>query len=89
MRITYKTKGTCTRMIEIDVEDGVILQVTFFGGCSGNTQGISRLVAGMKVDDVIEKMRGIDCNGRGTSCPDQLTLALLEYNAGKDVPPLL
>jgi len=84
MTISYKTKGTCTRMIEIEVENEVIKKVTFFGGCSGNTQGISRLVAGMRADDVIAKMQGIDCNGRGTSCPDQLTLALLEYkNTGK------
>ena len=58
------------------VEDGIIVSVKFTGGCNGNTQGISALIKGMKVTDAIKKLKGIDCNGRGTSCPDQLAIAL-------------
>jgi uncharacterized protein (TIGR03905 family) len=74
--MTYKTKGTCSRMIEFDVEGGVLRHVNFIGGCDGNLQGISNLVEGMKVEDVIERLKGIDCGGKGTSCPDQLSKAL-------------
>ena len=65
--ISYPTVGTCSRQIDIELEEGVIRSVTFTGGCSGNTQGIAALVRGMK---------GIDCRGKGTSCPDQLAKAL-------------
>ena len=81
--MTYKTKGTCSRQIEFDVEDGVLKNVRFIGGCDGNLTGISTLVKGMKVSDVIEKLKGIDCGGRGTSCPDQLTRALIAATEGK------
>ena len=81
--MTYKTKGTCSRSIEFDVEDGVLQSVRFADGCDGNLQGISNLVKGMKVEDVIEKLRGIDCDGKGTSCPDQLSKALEAFTAGK------
>ncbi len=73
---SYKTKGTCAREIIIDVDKDVVKDVKFVGGCHGNTQGVSILVKGMKVDDVISKLKGINCNGRGTSCPDQLAIAL-------------
>ena len=73
---TYKTRGTCSRSIEFDVQDGILQNVRFVGGCDGNLQGISNLVKGMKVEDVIEKLKGIDCGGKGTSCPDQLSKAL-------------
>lgn len=76
MKKTYSTKRTCSRAIEIEMEDGIVLNVRFIGGCSGNTQGIASLVRGMRAVDVIEKCKGIDCNGRGTSCPDQLAVAL-------------
>jgi uncharacterized protein (TIGR03905 family) len=72
----YRTKGTCSREIQFDVEDGVLKDVRFIGGCDGNLQGISNLVKGMKVEDVIERLKGIDCGGKGTSCPDQLSKAL-------------
>ena len=78
MIYTYNTKGTCSRQIIIDVENGIINDVNFVGGCNGNTQGISSLVKGMKVEDVINKCKGIDCAGRGTSCPDQLAKAIEE-----------
>ena len=78
MIYTYKTNKTCSRQIIVNVENGIIKEVEFIGGCSGNTQGISALVKGMKIEDVVDKCRGIDCAGRGTSCPDQLSKALEE-----------
>ncbi len=74
----YKTHGTCSRKITIDLEDGIVKSVAFQGGCNGNTKGISRLVEGMRAEDVIRRTEGVDCNGRGTSCPDQLAQALKE-----------
>lgn len=75
---TYKTKGVCSREINISIQDGILTHVSFISGCNGNLQGISRLVEGLPVEVVIEKLNGIDCGGKGTSCPDQLTKALLE-----------
>ncbi len=72
----YKTRGTCSREIHIELDGDTIKDVQFIGGCNGNTKGISSLVKGMKVQEVIDKTKGIDCNGRGTSCPDQLSKAL-------------
>ena len=74
--IVYQTKGTCSKEIGIKICGDSITNVTFAGGCHGNLQGICKLVEGMKITDVIEKLKGIDCKGRGTSCPDQLTQAL-------------
>lgn len=74
----YRPRGVCSRMMRITVEDDVITNVIFFGGCNGNTQGIAALVKGMTVDEVISRLEGIDCGGRGTSCPDQLAKALKE-----------
>ena len=76
---SYKTFGTCSREILFEIDGDVIKSVQFVGGCNGNTQGISALVAGMKVDDAIRKLKGIDCGGKGTSCPDQLARALTRY----------
>jgi uncharacterized protein (TIGR03905 family) len=81
MTYTYKTHGTCSREIQFEVNDGIVSEVRFISGCNGNLQGIGQLVEGMKVDDVIKKLKGIDCNGRGTSCPDQLAKALEEVIA--------
>ncbi len=78
MKATYKTQGTCSTTIELDIEDNVVKEVFFWGGCSGNLQGITRLVRGMKVADVIEKLEGVRCGNRSTSCPDQLCKALHE-----------
>lgn len=72
----YKTKGTCSRQINVEVENGVITSVEFVGGCAGNTAGIAKLVVGMKADDVIQKLEGTPCGMRPTSCPDQLAKAL-------------
>ena len=73
----YKTHGTCSQMILIQAEGDTIEHVEFIGGCTGNTQGVSRLIEGMKIDDVIAKCKGIQCRA-GTSCPDQLATALEE-----------
>jgi len=78
--ISYPTVGTCSRQIDIELEEGVIRSVTFTGGCSGNTQGVAALVVGMTVDEAIRRLKGIQCRN-GTSCPDQLATALEEYKA--------
>lgn len=78
MKHTYMPRGVCSRMIEVELEDDVIVSCNFIGGCSGNTQGVSKLVVGMDANDAIERLEGIDCGGRGTSCPDQLANALKE-----------
>ena len=72
----YQTSGTCSTAIDIEVTDGVIDSVSFLGGCNGNLQGISKLVAGMRVEDAIERLKGIKCGFKSTSCPDQLAKAL-------------
>ena len=76
MMQTYTPQGVCSMKINFDVEDGIIKKVQLVGGCNGNTQGISRLVEGMRVEDVIQRLEGVNCGGRGTSCPDQLAKAL-------------
>ena len=77
MTYRYKTRGTCSRQITIELnDDQTIKSVSFLGGCNGNLQGISALVKGKKIDEVINTLKGIDCNMRGTSCPDQLARAL-------------
>ncbi len=73
---TYKTKGVCSKEIQFELDGDTIKAVQFIGGCNGNLSGISTLVKGMKVDDYIAKCQNIDCNGRGTSCPAQLAVAL-------------
>ncbi|MBQ8539784.1 MAG: TIGR03905 family TSCPD domain-containing protein [Ruminococcus sp.] len=78
MKHTYIPRGVCSRMIEVEIEDDIITSCRFMGGCSGNTQGVSKLVLGMDANDAIERLKGIDCGGRGTSCPDQLANALEE-----------
>lgn len=73
---SYKTKGTCSREIRFDIDGNVVKNVNFIMGCNGNTQGIAKLVEGMTVDEVVARLEGINCGGRGTSCPDQLAKAL-------------
>lgn len=72
----YKTNGTCSSEIDVEVKDGIIESVKFTGGCNGNLQGISSLVKGMRAEDAIERLRGIRCGMKPTSCPDQLAKAL-------------
>ena len=78
MRYHYKTKGTCSTDIFLDVEDGILREVGYWNGCNGNLQGISRLVKGMSVQEVLDRLEGIRCGMRPTSCPDQLCKALHE-----------
>lgn len=79
MIIEYTPRGVCSRKMTIEVEEGIVKDVKVIGGCNGNLQGISSLVKGMTVDEVIKRLDGIDCNGKGTSCPAQLANALKEY----------
>ncbi|MBD5096895.1 MAG: TIGR03905 family TSCPD domain-containing protein [Lachnospiraceae bacterium] len=74
--MTYKTSGTCSQAINFDIVDGKLTGVKFIGGCNGNTQGICKLVEGMPVAEVIERLEGIKCGFKETSCPDQLAKAL-------------
>ena len=77
--INYQTSGTCSRLIHVELDDNNVIQNCYFiGGCNGNLQGISKLVIGQKAEDIIERVKGISCNGRPTSCPDQLSKALEE-----------
>lgn len=76
MQYIYNTTGTCSKQILLDVEDGVINSVRFIGGCNGNLQGIAALVKGKRFEEIIPVLEGISCNGRPTSCPDQLATAL-------------
>ena len=80
-KINYTPNGVCSRRMEIEVEDGKIIAVKIIGGCAGNTQGVSRLLVGMSVDEAIERLSGIRCGFKPTSCPDQLAKALIEYKA--------
>ena len=75
----YKTKGTCSQMIYFDVVDNKLTNVTFLGGCNGNLKGISKLVEGMDIDDIISRVEGVTCGMKKTSCPDQLAQALKAY----------
>ena len=76
MKYTYTPEGVCSRQIEFEVEDGIVKSLKVIGGCNGNLQGIAKLVEGMKVEEVIYRLKGIDCRGKGTSCPDQIAQAL-------------
>lgn len=76
--IVYKTQGVCSRQIDIDIENDIIVNAKFTGGCSGNTQGIAALVVGMTTEEAIKRLRGIKCGFKSTSCPDQLAIALQE-----------
>lgn len=78
MHYTYKTKGTCSQQIEFDLNGNVVTNVSFLGGCNGNLKAISSLVDGMTVEDVEKKVAGIQCGFKGTSCADQLSIALKE-----------
>jgi len=80
--ISYNTSGTCARRIEIDVENGIVINVEYIGGCSGNTQGVAALVKGMAVDEAISRLDGIRCGFKSTSCPDQLAKALKKHKNG-------
>lgn len=78
MTYKYRPVGVCSMEITIEIEGDTIQSVNFLGGCAGNTKGVASLIAGMKIDEAIRRLKGIDCGGKGTSCPDQLSKALEE-----------
>jgi uncharacterized protein (TIGR03905 family) len=79
MRIKFYPKGVCSQQMEIEIKNDIILSAQFIGGCSGNLRGIASLIKGMNVYDVIEKVQGVRCGDKSTSCPDQLSICLKEY----------
>jgi uncharacterized protein (TIGR03905 family) len=79
MEYRYYPTGVCSREMIFDIDDGIVKDLITIGGCNGNLKGISSLIKGMKIEDVISRLEGIDCNGRGTSCPDQISKALKEF----------
>lgn len=83
MKYEYKTKGTCSVKIDFEVEDNKLKNVVYYGGCNGNLKGISNLLEGMNIDDVITKLEGVTCGMKRTSCPDQLAQALKAYKNGE------
>ena len=78
MKYSFRTRGVCARNISFELEDGIVKDVSFMGGCNGNLKAISKLIKGMEAQKVIDILRGNDCGGRGTSCADQLAIALEE-----------
>lgn len=80
----YKTSGTCSKLIDFEIENNIIKSVAFTGGCNGNLQGISSLVSGMNINDAITKLKGIKCGFKDTSCPDQLAKALEAYKTKEE-----
>ncbi len=85
MKYSFRTRGVCARNISFELEDGIVKDVSFMGGCNGNLKAISKLINGMEAQKVIDILRGNDCGGRGTSCADQLAIALEEaMKAGND-----
>ena len=79
MEYRYYPTGVCSREMIFDIDDGIVKDLITIGGCNGNLKGISSLIKGMKIEDVISRLEGIDCNGRGTSCPDQISKALKKF----------
>lgn len=80
-QIEFKTQGTCSRQVNVEIEDGVITSCNFVGGCAGNTQGVAALVVGMRTEEAIGRLKGIKCGFKPTSCPDQLARALEKLSA--------
>lgn len=83
-RIEYKTSGTCSRMVIVEVEDGIVTDCAFVGGCAGNTVGVATLVKGMKAEEAIGRLKGIRCGFKPTSCPDQLARAIEKALASEE-----
>ncbi len=83
MEFSYKTSGTCSSEIKFDIEDGIVTNVKFIGGCNGNTKGISALVEGMNAQEIVKRLSGIRCGFKRTSCPDQLAQALIKHSEQK------
>lgn len=76
MRYSFKPSGVCSAQIDFNLDNGIVTDVKFTRGCNGNTQGLAALCEGMKADEIIKRLEGINCGGRGTSCPDQLAKAI-------------
>ncbi len=74
--VSYTPVGVCSRRIDVEIDNGIVKSVKFLGGCNGNTQGVAKLAVGRRADELIELLKNTDCNGRGTSCPAQLAVAL-------------
>lgn len=83
--IQYQTRGTCCQMMQVAVQDGKVLDAEFYGGCNGNLKGLKNLIKGMQIDEVIERLEGITCGAKPTSCPDQLAKCLIEYKQKKSL----
>jgi len=83
MKFGFYPKGVCSRYMEFDVENDIIKDAVITGGCGGNLQGIAKLIRGMTIEETISRLRGIDCGGRGTSCPDQIANALEQFKLSK------
>ena len=81
---SYTPSGVCSRQIELDIENDIVVGAKFIGGCSGNTQGVAALLLGMNIDEAIQRLSGIKCGMKSTSCPDQLSKALLEYKKSEN-----
>lgn len=81
--IQYQTSGTCCQMMQVEIKDNKVVDTEFFGGCNGNLKGIKSLIKGMDIDEVIERLQGITCGPKPTSCPDQLAKCLIEYKQRK------
>lgn len=81
--IQFQTTGTCCQMMQVAVKDNKVLDAEFFGGCNGNLKGIKSLIKGMDIDEVVERLQGITCGPKPTSCPDQLAKCLIEYKQKK------
>jgi uncharacterized protein (TIGR03905 family) len=79
MNVNFTPRGVCARLMNFDIEDGVIRNLKVTGGCNGNLKGIAKLIEGMKAEEVVARLEGVDCNGKGTSCPDQLAQAIKPY----------
>jgi uncharacterized protein (TIGR03905 family) len=82
-KFTYQTQGTCAKFINVEIEDNIIKNIEFIGGCDGNHKGICNLSIGLNVNDVIKNLKGITCGARSTSCPDQLAVCLEQYISKK------
>ena len=81
--IQFKPEGVCCQLMQVAIEDNKIVDADFYGGCNGNLQGIKSLIKGMTLDDVIDRLGGIPCGGKNTSCPDQLARCIIEYKQRK------
>lgn len=84
MKYNFTPRGVCSREMEIEMDGDIIKSVKIIGGCAGNTVGVSRLIEGMHIDEAIKRMKGIPCGSKGTSCPDQLAIALEQIKNGKN-----